>query len=116
MEFFGIAESFFKAVASGLELVGTVVIVLGAVYSLVVLLNEIRRGDSDTYNNFRKNLGRSILLGLEFLVAGDIVGTVAIRPDFENLGALALIVIIRTFLSFTIEVELHGRWPWQTRT
>jgi uncharacterized membrane protein len=53
------------------------------------------------------------LLGLEFLVAGDIIGTVAVEPTFKSLGVLGLIVIIRTFLSFSLEVEINGRWPWQ---
>ena len=57
--------------------------------------------------------GRAILLGLELLVAADIIGTVAITPSFESLGILALIVLIRTFLSFSLEVEIEGRWPWQ---
>jgi hypothetical protein len=54
-----------------------------------------------------------ILLGLEFLIAGDIIGTVAISPTFQSVGVLALIVLVRTFLSFSLEVELEGRWPWQ---
>jgi uncharacterized membrane protein len=58
-------------------------------------------------------LGRSILLGLEFLVAADIIRTVAIEPTFYNVGVLALLVIIRTFLSFALGLEITGRWPWQ---
>lgn len=65
------------------------------------------------YGELRANLGRAILLGLEFLVAADIIGTVAIEPSFRSLGVLALIVGIRTFLSFTLELEITGRWPWQ---
>lgn len=65
------------------------------------------------YRALRANLGRAILLGLEFLVAADIIGTVAIEPSFRSLGVLALIVAIRTFLSFSLELEISGRWPWQ---
>jgi len=61
---------------------------------------------------FRQNLGRSILLGLELLVAGDIVRTVAVAPTLETVLVLALIVLMRTFLSMSLEVELKGRWPW----
>ena len=64
-------------------------------------------------STYRANLGRGILLGLELLVAGDIIGTVAVTPSFENLAILGLIVIIRTFLSFSLEVEIEGRRPWQ---
>ena len=64
------------------------------------------------YHGYRADLGRAILLGLEFLVAADIIGTVAIEPPFRSLGVLALIVAIRTFLSFALELEVSGRWPW----
>jgi hypothetical protein len=57
--------------------------------------------------------GRSILLGLEFLVAADIIRTVAVQPSLENVAVLGLIVLIRTFLSFSLEVEIDGRWPWR---
>jgi uncharacterized membrane protein len=63
--------------------------------------------------SFRSNLGRSILLGLEFLVAAEIINTVAVEPTIQSLIVLAGIVLIRTFLSFSLEVEIEGRWPWQ---
>jgi uncharacterized membrane protein len=63
----------------------------------------------------RLSIGRGILLGLELLVAGDILWTVAITPTFTSIGVVAMIVAIRTFLSFSLEVELTGRWPWQPR-
>ncbi|TFV58583.1 DUF1622 domain-containing protein [Geodermatophilus sp. DF01-2] len=66
----------------------------------------------EAYPSTRRFLGRSILLGLEILVAGDIIRTVAVTPTFTSVGVLAIIVVIRTFLSFALEVELHGRWPW----
>ena len=64
-------------------------------------------------DDFRSGLGRSILLGLEFLVAADIINTVAVEPTIESLFVLAGIVLIRTFLSFSLQVEIDGRWPWQ---
>ena len=68
-----------------------------------------------SYRGLRQSIGRGILLGLELLVAGDIIRTVAIAPNFSGVGVLALIVAIRTFLSFSLEVELTGRWPWGQR-
>jgi uncharacterized membrane protein len=65
------------------------------------------------YRSYRQLLGRSILLGLELLVAADIIRTVAVTPTFESVGVLAIIVLIRTFLSFSLELEITGRWPWQ---
>ena len=66
------------------------------------------------FTRFRSDFGRAILLGLEFLVAADIVGTVAIGPTLQDLSVLGLLVLIRTFLSFSLEVEITGRWPWQS--
>lgn len=70
----------------------------------------------DSYRELRRTIGRSILLGLELLVAGDIIRTVAIAPTFTSVGVLAAIVAVRTFLSFTLEVEVTARWPWQKDT
>jgi len=70
----------------------------------------------DCYRRFRSDFGKAILLGLEFLIASDIVGTVAVGPTFQDLGILALLVVIRTFLSFSLELEITGRWPWQPTT
>ena len=78
-------------------------------------LRRVSRGDRGhtSYRCYRQGVGRAILLGLEFLVAGDIIRTVAVDPTFTSVGVLAAIVVIRTFLSFSLEVELDGRWPWQ---
>jgi uncharacterized membrane protein len=67
----------------------------------------------DAYHSFRADLGRAILLGLELLVIADIIGTVAMQPTLQNLGVLAAIVAIRTLLSFALELEVSGCWPWQ---
>jgi uncharacterized membrane protein len=69
-----------------------------------------------SYRQLRQSIGRAVLLGLELLVAGDIIRTVAVAPTLTGVGVLAMIVAIRTFLSFSLEVELTGRWPWQSRT
>ena len=102
-------------IARAIELVGVGTIVVGALAASLRYLNQALRQDSRAgiYQAYRASLGRAILLGLEFLVAADIIGTVAVEPTLQNLGVLALIVLIRTFLSFSLEVEIQGRWPWQ---
>ena len=99
----------------GIEVVGIAIIVIGAAISLAVFLRRLltARGHADAVDAFRSDLGRSILLGLEFLVAADIIDTVAIKPTLDSLAVLAGIVLIRTFLSWSLEVEIEGRWPWQ---
>lgn len=79
----------------------------------VTAARRVLRSEPDTYSRFRRFLGRSILLGLELLVAADIIRTVAITPTLATVGVLAAIVVIRTFLSWTLELEITGRWPWQ---
>ena len=88
---------------------------LAAVIASLGFLYDLRRPQAfgQAYHQYRTRLGRGILLGLEFLVAADIIGTVSVDPTYENLGVLALIVLIRTFLSFSLELEITGRWPWQ---
>lgn len=101
-------------VAMGLETVGVAVIVGGAIVATVLFLREGLFGTWDAaFRGYRANLGRGILLGLEFLVAADIIGTVAIAPTFQSLGVLASIIAIRTFLSVALEVEIEGHWPWR---
>jgi uncharacterized membrane protein len=105
----------FHLLARAVELVGIGVIVLGAIVATVGYLRTLLPAlDFQAgYHDYRANLGRAILLGLEFLVAADIIGTVAVEPTFRSLGVLALIVVVRTFLSFALELEVSGRWPWQ---
>ena len=96
-----------------MEGAGVGAMVLGALLAAVLL--AVRRGlaPGEAYRRFRLNLGRAILLGLEFLVAADIIRTVSEEPTLRGVLVLGLIVLIRTFLSFTLTVELEGRWPWQ---
>lgn len=103
-------------VAKAIEVVGIFIIVMGATLASVVFMREWTRGQVfiEVYRRYRERLGQAILLGLEFLVAADIIGTVAVDPTFRNVGILGAIVVIRTFLSFALEVEIQGRWPWQT--
>ena len=95
--------------------VGVAIIAVGAVVAGGVALGRLVRRSPDTYRFFRETLGRTILLGLEFLVAADIIRTVAVTPDAQSVAVLAGIVAIRTFLSFSLELEITGRWPWQKK-
>ncbi|WP_016921488.1 DUF1622 domain-containing protein [Methylocystis parvus] len=98
-----------------IEAAGVMVIVAAAVVATLAFLHGgLASGDwTSALRRYRANLGRGILLGLELLVAADIIGTVAITPTLEGLVVLGLIVLIRTFLSFSLEVEIEGRWPWR---
>lgn len=95
--------------------VGVAVIAIGGVLATGISLGRLLRKTGDSYRIFREQLGRSILLGLEFLVAADIIRTVAVAPNAQSVMVLAGIVAIRTFLSFSLEVEITGRWPWQSK-
>ena len=108
-------DSTLHAISRCIEVGGISVIVLGGLVATAGFLRNFgRQGLDEGFRNYRNNLGRAILLGLEFLVAADIIGTVAVEPSYRNLGILAGIVAIRTFLSISLEVEIEGRWPWQS--
>ena len=115
----GASPEWFEAglhhIALGAEMLGVAVIVLGAAVAVASSAAQLSAGRdrAEVYHDFRSTLARGILLGLEFLVAADIIGTVAVEPTLDNLDVLGLIVLIRTFLSFSLEVEIEGRWPWQ---
>lgn len=98
-----------------IDAAGVVVIVTGAVIAFVIAAVRLSQHESDVYRRFRQRLSQAILLGLELLVAGDIIRTVATSPNLTSVAILASIVLIRTFLSFALEVETTGRWPWQKR-
>ena len=106
-----------ESIGRGVDVAGVLVIVFGGLLATILFVRRaLRREESSaSYRAYRQSLGRAILLGLEFLVAGDIIRTVAVSPTFTSVGVLAVIVVVRTFLSFSLEVELEGRWPWQSR-
>ena len=99
-----------------IDAVGVAVMVVGVVISAGAAAVRLGHRGTGIYGRFREQLGQTILLGLELLVVGDIVRTVAATPTLTSVAILAIIVLIRTFLSFSLEVELTGRWPWQSRT
>jgi uncharacterized membrane protein len=106
--------AFVRIAVLALELAGTVTIVLGAVIATVILVRRYARGDGgDVLQSYRASLGRSILLGLEFLVAGDILKSLVIDPTLDDLLVLAGLILVRTFLSVSLGVEINGHWPWE---
>lgn len=109
------AERFAEQVAVVLELAGTAIIVAGVALASIAFLVRVRRGFARAYDAYRADLGRGILLGLEILVGADIVATVTAPLTWETVGLLGLVVLIRTFLSFSLEIEIEGRWPWRQR-
>ncbi len=105
-----------QIMGTAIEYVGMAIIVVGSLVPLVhFVLRLLRNHGGDLYNQVRENVGRALLLGLEFLVAGDIIRTIAGTISFKSLGLLAGVVAIRTFLSFTVTAEIEGRWPWQPK-
>ncbi|MFW6077246.1 MAG: DUF1622 domain-containing protein [Hyphomicrobiales bacterium] len=97
-----------------IETVGVVVIIFGSILSAIWFTSRLRHIEAlEAYRRFRQDLGRSIMLGLEFLIAGDIIRTIIIEQTLNSAATLAIIVAIRIVLSLTLEFEVEGRWPWQ---
>lgn len=103
-----------EIVALGIEVVGILTMILGAILALWRYFNNLHQ-EGSSYRTFRHDLGKAILLGLEFLVAGDIIATVTLDPTMDQVLVLGVIVVIRTFLSLSLQVELEGKWPWQKK-
>jgi uncharacterized membrane protein len=117
-EVMGSVRAAIEWAALGIEVLGATVIVAG------VLRVAITRGTirylfqldrPGAFESYKHQMGRSLLLGLEFLVAGDVVRTVALEPTLTNVQVLGLLVFIRTFLAWSLAVEIEGRWPWQAQ-
>ena len=98
------------------EATGAVIMIVGGLASFALCGLQLLRGEGRQYEMLRRNLGRSILLGLEVLIIGDIVRTIIVEPTLESVGVLAAIVLIRIVLSFSLEVEIDGTWPWRRGT
>jgi len=104
-----------ELIGSCFELAGVVVLLIGSLLAFLqylVILIRLRNGPT-AFRSLRLYLGRAIVLGLELLVAADIIRSVGIDPTFASVGVLAFIVLVRTFLSWALEVEIYGEWPWQ---
>jgi uncharacterized membrane protein len=118
-EVIGIVRTIIEWAALCIEVLGATVIVAG-VLRVVITRGAVRYlyqlDKPGAYESYKHQLGRSLLLGLEFLVAGDVVRTVALDPTLTNVAVLGLLVLIRTFLGWSLAVEIEGRWPWQPRS
>lgn len=109
-----IVKDWFDIAGYVVEAAGVLTIVVGsllATWWFITRLTNIPK--LEAYREFRSDVGRSILLGLEFLIAGDIIRTVTVTQTLESVGVLVVIVLIRSFLTVTLELEIEGRWPWQ---
>jgi uncharacterized membrane protein len=101
------------SIGTAIDAAGVVVIAAGVAFATAKFLLR-RQGEARrSYKIYRQDIGRVILLGLEFLIAGDIIRTVVVAPTMGNVLVLGMIVLIRTFLSMTLQLELEGHWPWQ---
>ena len=102
-----------ELVGQGIEALAVAIIVIAIVHGTVRYLFHLNQKVADAYTLYKVQLGRALLLGLEFLVAADIIRTVALETTMQNVMILGLLVAVRTFLSWSLVVEIEGRWPWR---
>ena len=115
-EFVSLIAPILEPMASALEFFGVAVILIGVAVATLGYLKDVFTLSGETaYTRYRANLGRGILLGLEILIGADIIATIISPLTWESVGLLGLIVLIRTFLSFSLEAEIDGEWPWKRR-
>ena len=100
--------------ALSIECLAVAIIVIAAAHGTVIYLTQFRTPAADAYEHYKVQLGKSLLLGLELLVAADIIETVTLEPTMESILMLAVLVLVRTFLSWSLVVEIEGHWPWKT--
>lgn len=107
----------FKNVVVVVESVAVLLLLIGLTVSTMQYLSGIvKKQGTKAYLTYRRNLGRTLLLTLEFLIAADILDTVAVEKTMNSIGILGVLVLVRTFLSFALELEMNGRWPWQGKS
>lgn len=97
------------------DIIGVAAIVIGFGFATLQLFVKARSSSDETMRTYRHSIGRTLLLALEILVAADIIRTIAVELTLENLLTLGLLVVIRTFLGWSLELEINGRFPWQQR-
>jgi len=105
-------EDFASASVKVIETTGGAIMVVGGLVAFARYARQSLRQDAGAYRQLRANLGRVILLGLEVLIIADIVRTIVVDQSVQSVGVLGLIVVIRIVLSFSLEVEIEGAWPW----
>lgn len=104
-----------EVAASMMEILAVVIIVVAVAHATARYVLDLQRGRTNAYEQYRIAVGKALLLGLEFLVAADVVQTVVLEPTLDNVMILAVLVVVRTFLSWSVVVEIEGRWPWRAR-
>ncbi|AEH02397.1 DUF1622 domain-containing protein [Lacinutrix sp. 5H-3-7-4] len=109
-------KHYIEIIARIIEAIGIAIILIGLIYSLINYTISSLKKRAHCYIELRKNLGKFILLGLEILIAADIVATVITEPTLKSTLILGLIVLIRTVLSLSIQVEIEGKFPWQNKS
>jgi uncharacterized membrane protein len=105
-------EESVSGVVKVIESIGGAIMVLGGLFAFGRFAQQVLSREPDAYRQLRANLGRVILLGLEVLIIADIIRTIVVDQSLESVGVLGLIVVIRIVLSFSLEVEIDGAWPW----
>ena len=116
MEIAGAIRQAIELSAVAVEVLAVALILVAIVHGTARYLLHLRVDRSDAYRRYKIYLGKALLLGLEFLVAADIVRTVALDPNLPSVSLLGLLVVVRTFLSWSIVVEIEGRWPWRAKS
>ena len=106
-------HSFIEVAALAIEIMAIAIILIALVHGTVQFLLRLREQIGNAYELYKSQIGRGLLLGLEFLVAADVIRTVALEPTLNSVIVLGLLVLVRTFLSWSIVVEIEGRWPWR---
>ena len=101
--------------AQGIEVLAVLIILIGVIYGIGRYFFHQKQQVANAYKRFKDQIGKALLLGLEFLVAADIIRTVALSPTLQNIAMLGVLVLIRTFLSWSLVVEIEGRWPWKAK-
>jgi uncharacterized membrane protein len=111
-----IEKEYIYGISELIDYTGVVIIAVGAFLAIIRLIRDLvapTTSREEAYSNVRSFLGRSLLLGLELLVAGDVIKTVAVEATIQSVSVLALLVVVRTILSISIDIEVDGRFPWQ---
>ena len=108
-------QEIIEMVAQGIEGLAVLIILVGIIYGIGRYFFHQKQQVADAYKPFKDQIGKALLLGLEFLVAADIIRTVALSPTLRNVAILGVLVLIRTFLSWSLVVEIEGRWPWKAK-